>query len=352
MKPSVTVLTTVYNGLPYLKEAIESTLSQSFSTFEYMIIDDKSPDKSVVKFINTYNDPRISLIKNEKNLGVSDTYNKALSLIKSDYVVRIDQDDVNLPDRIREQIEYLELHPKISIVCSWEQTIDSNGKKIRDWKRTLNNYGDFLGYILIGLCPIWHPSIAFRTKDMIDAGGFKKEYTRAEDFEVTTRLALKRYGAAVVPKFHLLQRQHEASQSKEFSDKQAEVARKIHDEALVFFSSHADIKKLAAFLRLETDASDTKFDQAYLKRLSLALDDLFYHVKEKQKMSDEELKSLKTIIYKRAGYGIRYSSVLCSMPAFLFYPIFYILSPLHLRKFRSLLSSLYHNILGLRYIFK
>ena len=105
-------------------------------------------------------------------MGVSETINKALSIIESKYIVRLDQDDVSLPSRIQKQIDYLEKHPDISIVCSWEHTIDSEGKRIRSWKKKIKNYGDFLGPPLLGICPIWHPSIAFRRKDMLSVGGF------------------------------------------------------------------------------------------------------------------------------------------------------------------------------------
>ena len=138
--------------------------------------------------------------KNEKNLGVSNTFNKALTMIRTPYLVRIDQDDVNLENRIEDQIAYLDKHKDIDIVCSWEYVIDSHGNKIGKWKRVLDNYGSFLGYVLIGICPIWHPSITLRTKSLVDVGGFNDDYARAEDFEVTARLALNRCGAAILPK--------------------------------------------------------------------------------------------------------------------------------------------------------
>ena len=113
MQPKVTVLTCVYNGLPFLKEAIDSTLNQTYTDFEYLIIDDASPDENVLKLINSYDDPRICFVRNERNLGVSNTINKALSIIKTPYVVRVDQDDVNLPHRIEEQIAFFEKNPNI-----------------------------------------------------------------------------------------------------------------------------------------------------------------------------------------------------------------------------------------------
>ncbi len=347
MQPKVTVLTCVYNGLPYLKEAIESTLNQTYTDFEYLIIDDASPDKDVVKFIESYNDPRIRFVKNEKNLGVSNTINKALTLITTPYVVRIDQDDINLPNRIEEQIAFLEKNKDIDIVCSWEHTIDSHGNKIRDWQRVLDNYGAFLGYVLIGICPIWHPSLAFRTKAMVDAGGFKVEYTRAEDFEVTTRLALKRYGAAVVPKFHLLQRQHNTSQSVEFDDEQASMTQRIHLEAIEFFSSNTDVKLLASYLLLNINDKGLKFNKELLKRIHVDMDDLFFNITKKNKLNNSELKSLKNVIYKRVGFGVRYAPIIIKLPSFLFYPIYYVLSPLQVSSVRKSLSNFYHKLMHL-----
>ena len=83
-------------------------------------------------------------------------------MISTPYVVMLHHDNVSLPNRIEEQIDYLEMNPDVSIVCLWEHAIDSNGKKVRDWKRTINNYGELLGPLFLGLCLIWLPSIAFR----------------------------------------------------------------------------------------------------------------------------------------------------------------------------------------------
>ena len=352
MYPKVTVLTCVYNGLPYLKEAIESTLNQTYKDFEYLIIDDASSDENVIKLIESYNDPRINFVKNKKNLGVSNTINKALSIIKTKYVVRIDQDDINLPNRIEEQISYLESNPSIDIVCSWEHAIDSNGKRVKSWKRKLNNYGEFIGYVLIGICPIWHPSITFKTKAMIDVGGFDSSYIRAEDFEVTSRLALQRYGAAIVPKFHLLQRQHSASQSSEFAAEQAFVARRIHIEAITSFSSHPDIKLLGAFLNFELAEKKFKIRKESLIRIHAAMTDLIYNISIKQKLSKEELSLMKKVIYRRVGLGIKLTPIITRLPTLLFYLAFYISSPLQLKNLRLWLSKFYHGLLKIPYLLK
>ena len=348
MQPHVTVLTTVYNGLPYLREAIESTLNQTFTDFEYLIIDDASTDESV-ECIKSYKDLRIRLVRNEKNLGTSGSINRGLSMIDTPYVVRLDQDDVSLPNRIEEQIDYLEKHPDISIVCSWEHTIDSYGRKARAWKRNLRNYGDFIGFVLLGLCPIWHPSIAFRKEAMVNAGGFNAEYSPAEDFEVTTRLALKRLNAAIVPRFHLLQRQHNRRQSAMYEDRQAGVARRVHYETISIFSSHQDVNCLAALLRLENDPCGRKYDRKHIRDILIALNEMITNVKDKQSLSPDELESLKNRIYRRLGLGVRYAGTLTRLPSVFFYPAFFGLSPLLIPSVRRTLSGAYNKLQELRH---
>ena len=73
--PLITVLLPVYNGAKYLNEAIESILNQTFSNFEFFIIDDGSTDQSINQ-VKSYNDPRIKLFVNKKNMGQSKTLNE------------------------------------------------------------------------------------------------------------------------------------------------------------------------------------------------------------------------------------------------------------------------------------
>ena len=349
MVKKVTVLTLVYNGLPYLKEAIESTLEQTFKDFDYLIIDDASPDQNIQEFVDTYNDPRINFLRNENNLGVSETFNKALELISTEYVVRLDQDDINLPNRIEEQINYLEVNKDISIVCSWEHTIDSSGKIVRDWKKSIKNYGEFLGPVLLGLCPIWHPSIAFRKDDMIKVGGFKREYTRAEDFEVTSRLARNRLSAAIVPKFHLLQRHHEASQSSEFINEQARITHVIQSEAISDFMSPKNAEDLAFFLRFEIKPEINEKHKSYILRMKKYLNQLLSKITEVHELNNSESFSLKKVIYRRLGLGVLLVDYFRFLPQFLFIPLFFILSPLFSKNLHNKLSYFYNFIHELKY---
>jgi hypothetical protein len=179
---------------------------------------------------------------------------------------------------------------------------------------------------------------------MVSAGGFSAEYARAEDFEVTTRLALKRLNAAVVPRFHLLQRQHNRRQSTMYDDRQASVARRVHHEAISRFTSHPDVNCLAALLRLESDPCGRKYDRRHTREILFALKEMISSVKDKQNLSHAELEAMKNIIFKRLGFGVRYGGVLTRLPALLFYPVFFGLSPLLIPGVRSLLSRAYNGL--------
>jgi glycosyltransferase involved in cell wall biosynthesis len=122
----VTVLFPAFNAEKYLLEAIESILNQSFTKFELLIIDDGSTD-STLSIINGLNDSRIQLVKHTENKGLIFTLNEGLKLAKSKYVVRMDADDVALPDRLKVQVDFMNLHSDIAAAGSYYQIIGKTG---------------------------------------------------------------------------------------------------------------------------------------------------------------------------------------------------------------------------------
>lgn len=106
-KPFVSVVMSVYNGELFLKEAIDSILSQTYKKFEFIIIDDGSTDGSL-NIINEYSDERIKILVNPKNEGLIFSLNKGIELALGTYIVRMDADDISLPQRIEEQVSFSE----------------------------------------------------------------------------------------------------------------------------------------------------------------------------------------------------------------------------------------------------
>ena len=128
--PKVTVLMSVYNRSEYLREAIDSILSQTLMSFEFIIIDDGSTD-GTWDILTEYadQDQRISLVQNRENLGLSKSLNKGLVLAKGDYIARQDADDVSLPERLATQIGCLEQQPSVGLLGTAYYSINSQGQQ-------------------------------------------------------------------------------------------------------------------------------------------------------------------------------------------------------------------------------
>ena len=126
--PLVSVVLPVYNAENYLKEAIDSILNQTYENFELIVIDDGSKDHSL-EIISNYKDKRIKVLDNEKNHGIVYTLNKGIENSTGKYILRMDADDISLPDRIEKQVEFMERHPDIGICAGLAETFGAlNGK--------------------------------------------------------------------------------------------------------------------------------------------------------------------------------------------------------------------------------
>jgi glycosyltransferase involved in cell wall biosynthesis len=167
----------VYNGEKYLPEAIDSILSQTFTNFEFIIINDGSTDKSK-DIILSYIDKRIRLIDNEENIGLTKSLNIGIKLAKGKYIARMDADDVSLPKRFEIQYKYMEENPDIDICGSRYMVLGQN--KIKE----LPTNPEFIKILLFqGINPIAHPSVIMRKKSLDKHNIFYNEkYRFAQDF--------------------------------------------------------------------------------------------------------------------------------------------------------------------------
>ncbi len=103
-----------YNVAPYVKEAVESVLRQTYADFELLVIDDCSTD-GTLDVVRSIADPRIRIVQNERNLGLADNLNRGLSLIKTELVARMDGDDIAEPHWLQSEVAVLDKHPEIGI---------------------------------------------------------------------------------------------------------------------------------------------------------------------------------------------------------------------------------------------
>lgn len=137
MKSKVTVFMPVYNAEKYLRSSIESILNQSYSNFEFLIIDDGSTDSSV-DIIESYKDDRIVLYKNETNKGLPYTRNKGLELATGEFIALMDADDISKKDRIFKQVHFLKNNNEFGVVSSRVERLIED--KIYKPKKRIDSY--------------------------------------------------------------------------------------------------------------------------------------------------------------------------------------------------------------------
>src|SRR3954471_13594365 len=130
--PLVSIILPAYNVEKYLGKAIDSILQQTFTDFEFIIIDDGSTD-GTEKILKNYSDPRIVYLKHEANMGLVYTLNHCISLARGIYIGRMDGDDISLPDRIQKQFEYLQIKQDVDVLATQVRLIDEDGNAIGFW---------------------------------------------------------------------------------------------------------------------------------------------------------------------------------------------------------------------------
>jgi len=178
-----TAIMPVYNREEYLKDTIDSVLNQSFADFEFIIVDDGSSDRSV-QIIKSYNDPRIKLLINETNRGTSYSRNLAIDISRSKYIITIDSDDINLPQRFAKQIAYMDAHPAVGICGSWVKTIGETEGGL--WRCAVQP--DIVHCRTLFEAVLCHPSTIIRRKYLDEYSlRYSVELKRAQDWDLYCR---------------------------------------------------------------------------------------------------------------------------------------------------------------------
>ena len=189
----------VYNGMPYLKDATESILNQTYKNVEFIIVDDASTDGSW-KYLKSTNDKRIKLIRNKKNLGLASSLNKALKVARGDYIARMDADDISLPKRLDTQVRFLDKNTNIDLCGTWVNLINKEGKIVGQKRYPTSDIK--IKRVLPFYNPIIHPTLMIKTDVIHNTGYYDPSYDFAEDYELLVR-SRKKFTMANIPKVTL-----------------------------------------------------------------------------------------------------------------------------------------------------
>lgn len=193
VQPSVSVLMAVFNGLPYLQDALDSLFTQTLRDFEVIVVDDASTDGSwelVTSMMKS--NPRIRGFRNPVNQGLAGSLNRGLAECRAQLIARADADDVFKPGRLTAQVAYLREHPEVGVLGTAVSFIDSHGNPIA---RKLNffpiTHEQILLQSLLGCC-LWHTTVMFRKAVVDSVGGYDLAYTKGpEDYDLWSRLLEK-----------------------------------------------------------------------------------------------------------------------------------------------------------------
>lgn len=187
-QPFVSILMPVYNGEKYLKKAIDSILNQTYTNYEFIIINDGSTDNSE-NIILSFKDKRIKYFIQKENKNIVETLNKGISIAKGTYIARMDQDDISLPNRIEKQIDYMESNSNIG-ACGSSITYMSNNPSLNNKILEVVSCPNLLKINLLLDPVIFHPTAVLRSEILKKYDlKYKKSYEYAEDYHLWVQIS-------------------------------------------------------------------------------------------------------------------------------------------------------------------
>lgn len=189
----LSVLLPVRNGMPFLADAVESMLAQTFVDFELLVINNGSTD-GTAGYLETITDPRLRVLA-PGSIGLARSLNLGLAEAKGEYIARQDADDRSAPDRLARQAEYLDAHPEVAVLATCVNFIDQDGAEVNDrWTQTIREQQDpaqspeQIVAMMPLTCCIAHGSVMMRTVVAVRAGGYNPATVPAEDYDLWLRL--------------------------------------------------------------------------------------------------------------------------------------------------------------------
>ena len=214
-----------YNDELYIEESLRSILNQTLADFELIIYDDCSSDHTVEK-IRAFHDPRIQLICNEENCGLTKNLNKGLRIARGKYIARMDGDDISEQTRFERQVAFLEEHPSVYLISCHAQNFGES-----DLVNRIQGSSEVLRCRML-IRPVFaHPGFMMR-RELIEEGFFYDETFRtAQDYEFAVRAA-GTHEIGMVPEILLHYRVHKKQISNTVNDNQVTNADRVRQKQL------------------------------------------------------------------------------------------------------------------------
>ena len=259
-KPLVSVVMAVYNGEKYVRQTIDSILGQHFQDFEFVIVDDGSTD-ATLQILDEYaaKDSRVKVHK-LAHAGKVTAFNTGFKAALGEFVAFTGADDISLPIRLTQQVNFLQEHPEIGCVGSWVDLIDADSKQYGSMK-----YPTSPAVISWSLClrsPIAAPVAMFR-RNLGESLNWCRE-TASEDYDLWSRMSMKT-DLANIPKILLQYRVWQGNFTSTHKPEEEATARAVIQERAEFLLGEKISEEDAFALRVPIEGSGT-LTSAQLKR--------------------------------------------------------------------------------------
>ncbi|MCE9611248.1 MAG: glycosyltransferase [Chthoniobacter sp.] len=245
--PPVTVLMTMFNAEQHVRAAVSSILRQTFADFEFVIVDDGSSDAGLV-IVENFGDPRIRLIRNEKNKGQTACLNQGLALARGEFVARQDADDIALPERLARQVARLREDRELVLLGSQAWVIDGAGR----FEGTLNTPlgTDSIEWAALFENPFIHASAMFRREAVVQLGGYDESFRICQDYDLWTRVAARCRTANLADRLVLYRHTHDSLSHRAEAAKHEESLRVLQRwAARVFPATKVSAEDFAALMK-------------------------------------------------------------------------------------------------------
>jgi len=214
----------VYNAMPYLPQAVESILGQTFGDFEFIVINDASTDESR-EVIDSYRDARIRLLDNKENLGLTRSLNRAFQHAQGEFIARQDADDISLTQRLEKQISFLRDHQDVGLLGTSYQVINEAGQVLYTSHPPASDTE--IRWITLFHNAFCHTSVMFRRNVVLqDTYPYNEAMRYAQDYELWSRL-LRTTRAANLGEPLVQNRTHAANITTQQSESQKRLASEV-----------------------------------------------------------------------------------------------------------------------------
>lgn len=223
MPPRVSVVMSVFNGRPFVAQAVESILAQSFRDFELILIDDASTDDSGLEMAQyAERDSRVVLLRNQENLGLTRCLNIGLAKAQGEFIARQDADDVSLPDRLAKQVAALEAEQDLALIGAGVIEIDAQGKQGATSLQP--SLPAVIQRKMLFENSFFHPSVMWRRGLFAENNlRYDESFVYGQDYELFSR-AMWKLKVANLAQPLMLFRAHAGQVSKDRADSQQRLA--------------------------------------------------------------------------------------------------------------------------------